>query len=130
MISDDQLKTCEKKLLKRQSELIDKLRDDYDMDLTLEETASELTSFDLNHPADTATALYERSKDLSFKNQFENELEEINQALYAIEEGTYGICSICGTAIDYDRLLALPATDRCQEHADMDHDMYDWEEDV
>src|SRR5690625_4343177 len=77
MISDDQLKVCEKKLLKRQSDLIEKLRNDFEMDLTLTETASELTSFDINHPGDTATALYERSKDLSFKNQFEKELDEI-----------------------------------------------------
>lgn len=130
MISDDQLKICETKLLKRQGELIKQLRDDLGLDATLTEAAGELSSFDLNHPADTATALYERSKDLSLKNRIENELEQINKALYAIEEGTYGICSICGTAIDYERLLALPAADKCQEHAEIDQQAYDWEEDV
>src|SRR5690625_1777852 len=100
MISDDQLKICEKKLLQRQSELIETLRGDFGLDITLTEAAGELSSFDLNHPADTASALYERSKDLSLKNQFEKELEQINIALYAIEEGTYGICTICGAAID------------------------------
>lgn len=130
MISEEKLKICEQKLLQRQSELIEKLRTDLDMNLTLTESASELSSFDLNHPADTATTLYERSKELSFKNHYERELDAINQALYAIEEGTYGICSICGQAIDDERLLALPATDRCQEHADIDHEMFDWDEEI
>ncbi|HLS20551.1 MAG TPA: TraR/DksA C4-type zinc finger protein [Bacillota bacterium] len=130
MISDDQLKICETKLLKRQGELIKQLRNDLGLDATLTEAASELSSFDLNHPADTATALYERSKDLSLKNRIENELEQINKALYAIEEGTYGICTICGEGIEYERLLALPAADKCKEHADIDDQLYDYRDDV
>lgn len=129
MISNDQLQICEKKLLKRQSELIKKLRGDLGLDSMLTEAAGELSSFDLNHPADTATALYERSKDLSFKNSFEKELDQINKALYAIEEGTYGICTICGAGIEHERLLALPEADKCKEHADIDESSYDWEDD-
>src|SRR5699024_10439877 len=95
MISNDQLKICEKKLIERQGELIKQLRNHLDFNLTLTEAASELSSFDLNHPADTATALYDRTQELSFKNSAEAELEKINKALYSIEEGTYGICTIC-----------------------------------
>lgn len=128
MISDEQLKICEQKLLKRQSELIEQLRKHPTFDLTLTEAASELSRFDLNHPADTATTLDERSKDISLKNRSENELDEINKALYAIEEGTYGVCTICGTAIEYERLLALPEADKCQRHADMDEQSFEWED--
>lgn len=128
MISNDQLKICEKKLIERQGELIKKLRNHLDFDLSLTEAASELSSFDLNHPADTATALYDRTQELSFKNSAEYELEKINKSLYAIEEGTYGICTICGAAIEYERLLALPAADKCIEHAEMDEQDYDWDD--
>src|SRR5699024_5027623 len=64
------------------------------------------------------TALFERGKDLALNEHAEKELEEINEALHAIEEGTYGICSKCGADISLERLEAVPATERCIEHAD------------
>lgn len=128
MISKEQLEICERKLIERQGELIKRLRNHLDVNLTLTEAASELSSFDLNHPADTATTLYDRTQELSLKNSAESELEKINKALYAIEEGTYGICTICGTAIEYERLLAMPAADKCIEHAEMDEQDYDWDD--
>jgi RNA polymerase-binding transcription factor DksA len=40
-------------------------------------------------------------------------LEEIEEALRLIDEGGYGRCSVCGTAVPYERLEAVPATRRC-----------------
>ena len=40
-------------------------------------------------------------------------LEEIESALRLIGQGAYGSCSVCGTAIPYERLEAVPATRRC-----------------
>lgn len=40
-------------------------------------------------------------------------LDEIEEALRLIDRGTYGLCSVCGTAIPYERLEAVPATRRC-----------------
>lgn len=41
------------------------------------------------------------------------ELAQINRALVQLEQGTYGRCSKCGTAISSARLKALPYSDRC-----------------
>lgn len=40
-------------------------------------------------------------------------LDEIEDALRLIDQGAYGLCSVCGTAIPYERLEAVPATRRC-----------------
>ena len=40
-------------------------------------------------------------------------LEEIEEALRLIDQGGYGWCSVCGTAVPYERLEAVPATRRC-----------------
>ncbi len=40
-------------------------------------------------------------------------LEEIEDALRLIERGGYGRCSVCGAAVPYERLEAVPATRRC-----------------
>jgi RNA polymerase-binding transcription factor DksA len=41
------------------------------------------------------------------------ELAQINRALAQLDQGTYGLCSNCGQAIDARRLQALPYSDRC-----------------
>ena len=40
-------------------------------------------------------------------------LDEIKAALESIRRGDYGACSRCGAAIPYERLEAVPATQRC-----------------
>lgn len=41
------------------------------------------------------------------------ELEQVQQALRRIEDGSYGLCVDCGEPIDQRRLAALPATPSC-----------------
>lgn len=76
----------------------------------------ELSSFD-NHPADDATELYEREKDLALYEHAQQEFKEINHALQAIEHGTYGKCEVCGKEISMERLQAIPTTTFCVEHS-------------
>ena len=40
-------------------------------------------------------------------------LEETEEALRSIDQGRYGSCSVCGAAVPYERLEAVPATRRC-----------------
>ena len=40
-------------------------------------------------------------------------LDEIETALSLITHGAYGACTQCGAAIPYERLEAVPATQRC-----------------
>jgi len=120
MITNDQQARCKSILVSRQNELINHMQDHFGMNVEMaKESTGELSNYD-NHPGDMGTELFERQKDVALNEHAEKELEEINEALHAIAEGTYGICSKCGEDIPYERLLAVPTTDRCVEHATND----------
>ncbi|WP_156290251.1 TraR/DksA C4-type zinc finger protein [Oceanobacillus salinisoli] len=117
MITNEQLSQCKTALIQRQNELIHHIQDHYGRTLEMaKESVSELSNYD-NHPGDLGTELFERGKDTALNEHAEKELKEINEALHAIEEGTYGICTKCGADIPFERLAAVPTTDRCVEHA-------------
>lgn len=80
------------------------------------ESMGELSSYD-NHPADDATELYEREKDNALLEHYKLQLSNINRALEAMENGTYGKCEVCGKEIPSERLEALPNTTYCIEHS-------------
>lgn len=48
--------------------------------------------------------------------ELEARLLEVDSALSRIETGTYGICRICGSAIEDARLRANPAAPTCIAH--------------
>ena len=66
-----------------------------------------------NHLADTATETSDRELDYSLKENSENVLAEIDAALQRIDDGTYGICTNCGTQIPAERLEARPWATLC-----------------
>ncbi|UOQ49151.1 TraR/DksA C4-type zinc finger protein [Gracilibacillus caseinilyticus] len=108
---------CQAILEDRRAELNEGGVDFDDQDQTLEEEVGELTTFD-NHPGDMGTELYEREKDQALNEHQGSELNEIDHALVKIEEGTYHLCEKCGKEINEDRLLAMPATRFCIDHAE------------
>ena len=81
------------------------------------ESTGELSGYD-NHPADSATELYENEKDLALNEQAARRMQDIRNALERMENGTYGICSVCRQPIPIERLRALPTAERCANHAD------------
>jgi len=117
MITNIQMQECQDRLLRRQNELIDLLHNHFDLDEAFtHESIGELSNYD-NHPGDHGTELFERSKDLALNGHAEKELEDINEALHAIVEGTYGICKHCRRDIPFERLQAKPTADTCVNHA-------------
>jgi len=80
------------------------------------ENIAELSSLD-QHPGDIATETFEREKDFSLLEQLEAEIGDLDAALRKVDQGTYGICEICGRPIEPERLEALPGTRTCIEHA-------------
>jgi RNA polymerase-binding transcription factor DksA len=46
------------------------------------------------------------------------ELDDVEVALAALDDGSYGRCQVCGEAIEQHRLAALPATRCCGRHSD------------
>ena len=63
---------------------------------------------DGNDPADEATNLYDRERDLTAIENFDRLLAKVNRALQKINEGTYGLSDVDGTPIPEARLEALP----------------------
>lgn len=82
---------------------------------------TELSNYD-NHPADNATDLADQHTQLALDRHQEEELEAIEDALKAIEEGTYGTCTICGEKIPKERLEIVPTALTCVEHAEQSSD--------
>ena len=60
------------------------------------------------HLADQGTILFLRERDLSIEDHEEQLLVEIDAALERIKDGSYGVCEVDGTMIEFDRLQALP----------------------
>ena len=80
----------------------------------MRESLGELSLID-NHPADIATEVYERSRDVAQHDRLLHRVEAIDVALARFEEGKYGVCEHCGHEIPLERLEALPYTTVCTE---------------
>lgn len=119
ILSEKQLSKLKKLLIEEKHSLEKRQTSDEEfMDRgSLRDSVDELSTVD-NHPADLATELYEREKDLSLKVHHEDELAKVNAALERLEKGTYGVCEVCKEPIPYDRLVAIPYTSFCIEHAE------------
>ncbi|MDQ0231101.1 yteA family sporulation protein [Metabacillus malikii] len=119
MLSSQQVETFRSQLESMKNELNER----FDMNAHFgldaghfHESMGELSSYD-NHPGDEATELYEREKDIALNEHAEEELNDINRALKAIDEGTYGKCEVCGAEIPLERLDAIPTATTCVNHA-------------
>ncbi|GGI97362.1 hypothetical protein GCM10010885_03710 [Alicyclobacillus cellulosilyticus] len=84
----------------------------YGLNDSMQDQLGELSLYD-NHPADIGDELFERSKDLALRDRDKLVLQEIERALAAIEDGSYGRCAACGQAIPAERLEAYPAATLC-----------------
>lgn len=118
LLTTKQIETLKKELramedrlteTEKETEIVNNAQDD----------VGELSMYD-NHPADMGTELYEREKDMALNTHAEGELEKVQNALQAIEDGTYGTCEVCGKEIQHERLEAIPYTTVCIEDAQKD----------
>lgn len=66
-----------------------------------------------NHMADDASEAYEQAKDMALRQNAEQLLTQIRDALTRFEQGTYGLCQQCRQEIDPARLKALPYVSLC-----------------
>ncbi|MCB0877503.1 MAG: hypothetical protein KDC46_00780 [Thermoleophilia bacterium] len=70
-----------------------------------------------SHLADQGTITFLRERDLSIEEHEEHLLAEIDAALKRMEDGTYGVCEVDGTPIEFERLQALPWARTHLKHA-------------
>lgn len=66
-----------------------------------------------SHMADMATATYDRELDDGLEEGAQTTLDEIEAALGRIEDGSYGVCEVCGKPIGAERLSAIPWARLC-----------------
>lgn len=70
------------------------------------------------HQADEGSDDFDQAIALQLSDEDRSILRKIDRALEKIEEGTFGICEVCGKEISEKRLDAIPyavTTLRCQE---------------
>jgi RNA polymerase-binding protein DksA len=63
--------------------------------------------------ADVASDTFEREKGIAIESSVQELLQQVEEALGRIEDGSYGACEMCGQAIHPDRLRALPYARLC-----------------
>jgi DnaK suppressor protein len=83
-----------------------------DLDLAAEGTELNSSAGD-QHLADHASETFERELDVSLEDNAEEIIREIDEALRAIDAGSYGTCTACGRPIPEERLAAVPYATLC-----------------
>jgi DnaK suppressor protein len=66
-----------------------------------------------NHMAEDATAAFDQAAAFSLRRGTVRTLEQVDEALERMAEGTYGVCARCGEEIDFARLKAIPQATLC-----------------
>lgn len=82
------------------------------LDSTTREATGDHSAYSF-HMADQGTDNMEREKAFLFASRDEKYLKQLDDALERIENGTYGICRVCGNEISIKRLEAVPTTTIC-----------------
>ena len=101
---DKKLQGIKKNLLQQKEEII------LDADSTRSTLPDETMFPELG---DQASAEIDRNFTLRLRDRERKLLKKIDEALEKIENGTYGICDICGQEIGIKRLEARPVTTMC-----------------
>lgn len=68
-------------------------------------------------PIDNADITEDYEEKIAILKVLEKQYTQITNALEAIEQGTYGTCSVCGKEISQDRLKANPTATTCIDHS-------------
>jgi DnaK suppressor protein len=63
--------------------------------------------------ADSSQVTAERAEAERLASQLREALDEVERALAKLEEGTYGLCEVCGQPIASTRLEAMPTARLC-----------------
>ncbi len=81
---------------------------------TIKESTGDLSSYSF-HMADQGTDAMEREMAFMFASKSGRLVYHIDEALWRIEEGTFGICEKCEKQISVARLEAVPHARMCIE---------------
>lgn len=96
---------------KKNAEDLDHIEKDT-LNLSQRDASGDLSGYGV-HMADVATDNFDRELNLDLASTEQKRLNQIDDALKRIEEGTYGDCETCGEKISLQRLKALPFARLC-----------------
>lgn len=77
-----------------------------------QESSEDRSAYSL-HMADRGTDAMEREKNLLLAQREGNYIDYLDEALQRIEDGTFGLCRVCGGEIGRARLEAVPTATQC-----------------
>jgi DnaK suppressor protein len=78
--------------------------------------ASRDTNADDEHDPEGATIAFEREQVGALVRQAKEHLLEVEAALARVDDGTYGVCEVCGRPIPEERLEVRPTARTCVTH--------------
>lgn len=104
----DRLEYFKELLLKKRAELLE------EAGKTVDEM-NVIAKDNFPDPVDRASMESDRSFDLRIRDRERKLISKVNEALDRIDEGTFGICEVCGGGISEKRLEARPVTTLCIE---------------
>lgn len=104
---------AEKALLEQELSGLGKRNPDNSSDWVATKPEGDEFGADRNDNADIIEDMEENSATLT---ELEGRLNLVVRALENIEEGTYGVCEVCGADIEPDRLAANHAATTCKAH--------------
>ena len=113
-MTQDELKYFEDKLNKAKQDLqnlLEKMRNNQTAQFGMI-YSNELSNYD-NHPADSASDVFEAEKNIALKADIKRRINLIEDAISRIKEGKYGICLSCKKDIPTERLESIPYTAFC-----------------
>lgn len=84
------------------------------MDITTGEYVSESSTYSLH--MEQGTDAMEREKTFLFASRGSKFVNQLDDALQRIEEGTYGVCRVCQLLVPKERLEAVPTAQTCAEY--------------
>ena len=84
---------------------------------SLDDEVEEVAASADSHLGEAAAATLNREIDYTLGENSEQILSEIDAALKRIDDGTYGVCTVCGKEIGIERLEAYPWASLCIDDA-------------
>ena len=103
-----------KLLLNEKAKIINEIKNlaSENLSATQRDSSGDLSGYSL-HMADVGTDNFQREFALGLVSNEQAIVYQIDSALKAIDEGTYGKCDSCGTTISDARLKAVPFAKLC-----------------
>lgn len=108
-LTKKQLDHFKKKLLDEKNKVLEEMGDLQSNNLmqSISEQSGEVSRYSY-HLGDTASLSYGREFSMGLAERQQKYLEQVDEALQRIAEGTYGICKVTGEIIPKERLEEVP----------------------